>query len=40
LWLAFPQQNREQTLRVLRRVLTQQLAWPAATAKEVAHDQP
>jgi hypothetical protein len=39
LWLALPSQNREQTLRVLRRVLAQQLPW-APTAKEVQHDQP
>jgi hypothetical protein len=38
LWQALPEENRLQTLQVLRRVLAQQL--PASPpAKEVAHEQ-
>jgi hypothetical protein len=39
LWLALPSSSREQALRVLRRVVAQQLPWPPI-GKEVLHDQP
>jgi hypothetical protein len=38
LWLALPEENRQQALQILRRVLAQQL--PASPrAKEVTHEQ-